>query len=88
MQNFYMSVYGLQDLPVQPQFVLPGPPSAFTTVGVTKVLRNTTAVARNSNARFIMVFSLELGLDGDGFMLPALLQQVRRTGNCPEFVTR
>jgi hypothetical protein len=46
-------VYGLHILPLQP--VLVPPPSAFTTVGVTKVVRNSTAAPRVSSTRFTVI---------------------------------
>src|SRR6516162_9387523 len=51
MQNLYMPASGLHIWP--PQFVAPAPPSAFTAVGVTKVLRNRTTDPRTSNIRFM-----------------------------------
>jgi len=52
-------VYGLHK-PEPPQFVaLPPPPSAFTAVGVTKVVRNSTAAPSASSTCFTG-FSFEL----------------------------
>src|SRR5579864_6734288 len=54
---FCGTAYGLQS-PVLPlQFVPVPPPSARAGVGVTKVLRNRTAVARTNRTRFTVVFS-------------------------------
>jgi hypothetical protein len=53
--------YGLQTVFPQPvPFV---PPSAMTTVGVTIVLRKSTAALRTSSIRFTVLFSLVMGID-------------------------
>ena len=49
--------YGLQ-MPFPPQLVLPAPPSAWATVGITKVLTNIRAAATINSTRFTVVFSL------------------------------
>ena len=88
MQNLSVPVYGLH-IPEPPQFVvLPPPPSAFTTVGVTKVLRNNTAVAMTSSIRFTVYLLIDCELDRDRYMAFPAPQRHRRTLNCSEFVTK
>jgi hypothetical protein len=51
-------IYGLH-IELPPQLVaVPLPPSARTTVGITKVLRNSTAAPKTSSTRFTVVISL------------------------------
>ena len=81
-------VYGLH-IELPPQFVLvPPPPSARTTVGVTKVLRNRTAAPTTSSICFTVFSPCDCELDGDRFTPEPLVQRHGKTFNCSEFVTR
>src|SRR5689334_18245549 len=59
--------YGLHIL--SPQLVLVDPPSAWTAVGTTKVVRKSTAVPRTNSARFTLFSPCDCELDRDIFML-------------------
>ena len=80
-----ISVYGLHN--VLPQFVVVGP-SARTTVGTTKVLRNRTAAPRMSSMRFMVFSPCDCELDRDNFMAQWQAQWRLQTFERSEFVTR
>ena len=87
MQNSLSGVYGLHILVPHP-VVPPLLPSAFSTVGVTKVLRKRTAVATTSNIRFTVGLLFECESDRDSFMADRRWKRHSRTVDCSEFVTR
>lgn len=86
MQN--TNGYGLQM--VFPQLVpLPPPPSAFTTVGMTRVLINSTTAPRTSSTRFTVVFSLWQESNRDIFMAAGVFHNMLVIARvCSEFVTK
>jgi hypothetical protein len=66
-RNAKRESYGLH-IELPPQLVPPAPPSAWATVGITKVLKNIRAAATTSSIRFTVVFSLFEKSNRDTFM--------------------